>query len=340
MAPTGRRRMVLGVSGGIAAYKVCELIRLASKAGFDVRAMMTRAATEFITPLTLRTLSNNRVVTDMFEEPEQFEIEHISLAQWAEVLVIAPATANVIGKMASGIADDMLTSTVLACKSPKVIAPAMNTAMWENPLTQRNIATLRDLGFIVLQTDKGELACGGIGYGRMISPERILQHAIRAVKRSGRWSNLRCLVTAGPTREPLDPVRYIGNRSSGKMGYAIAVELWQRGAEVTLVSGLCIPRPRGIEVISVNTTREMLEVCSSRFPSADIAVFSAAPGDFAPTNPSDSKIKKHPTPASSLLSSNRTQISQPPSAKSRGKARSQSGLLPRRSALSKTCLPS
>ncbi|NLU42533.1 MAG: bifunctional phosphopantothenoylcysteine decarboxylase/phosphopantothenate--cysteine ligase CoaBC [Firmicutes bacterium] len=295
MAPTDRRRMVLGISGGIAAYKACELIRLATKAGFEVRVIMTRAATEFITPLTLRTLSNNKVVTDMFEEPERFEIEHVSLAQWADVFVVAPATANVIGKMASGIADDMLTSTVLACKSPKVIAPAMNTAMWENPITQRNIETLRDFGFIVLRTDKGQLACGDIGYGRMIPPERILQHAIRAVRRSDRWSDLRCLVTAGPTREPLDPVRFIGNRSSGKMGYAMAVELWQRGAEVTLVSGpVCLDPPEGIEVVPVSTTREMLEACAARFSSVDVAVFSAAPGDFAPADPSDSKIKKRP----------------------------------------------
>jgi phosphopantothenoylcysteine decarboxylase/phosphopantothenate--cysteine ligase len=171
----------------------------------------------------------------------------------------------------------------------------MNTAMWENPVTQRNIEVLKDLGFIVLRTDKGELACGDIGYGRMISPERILQHAIRAVRRSDRWSNVRCLVTAGPTREPLDPVRYVSNRSSGKMGYAIAAELWQRGAEVVLVSGpVCIDPPEGVEVISVTTTREMLGACSARFPSADVSVFSAAPSDFAAAAPSNSKIKKGP----------------------------------------------
>lgn len=288
-----RRCLVLGITGGIAAYKSCELVRLATKAGFDVRVVMTRSATEFVTPLTLRTLSNHPVAVDMFETPTEWEIEHVSLAQRADVLVVAPATANVIGKMASGIADDLLTSTVLACRSPKVIAPAMNTAMWDNPVVQRNIETLKTLGFTVLRTDQGPLACGDVGYGRMIPPDRILQYAIRAVRSSASWRGIRCLVTAGPTREPIDPVRYIGNRSSGKMGYALAVELWQRGADVALVSGpVCLPSPEGIEVVRVSTTEEMLQACSERFPSCDVGIFAAAPADFRSADPATFKIKK------------------------------------------------
>jgi len=288
-----RKRLVLGVTGGIAAYKACELVRLAVKAGMDVRVVLTRSAAEFVSPLTFRTLSNNPVAVDTFEAPAHWDIQHVSLAQWADVLVVAPATANIIGKMAAGIADDLLTSTVLACKSPKVIAPAMNTAMWENPIVQRNIEILRSYGFTVLRTEKGLLACGDVGYGRMLSPDRILQYALRELRATSQWRGVRCLVTAGPTREPIDPVRFVGNRSSGKMGYALATELWQRGAEVVLVSGpVSLEQPEGIKTVRVNTTEEMLDACSAYFADCDVCIFAAAPADFRPASVAESKIKK------------------------------------------------
>ncbi|HOB91270.1 MAG: bifunctional phosphopantothenoylcysteine decarboxylase/phosphopantothenate--cysteine ligase CoaBC [Bacillota bacterium] len=293
MASPRSKCMVLGVTGGIAAYKSCELVRLAIKSGLDVRVVMTKSAAEFVSPLTFRTLSGNPVSLDMFEEPAQWDIEHVSLAQRADVLVVAPATANIIGKMASGIADDLLTSTILACRSPKVIAPAMNTAMWENPITQRNIETLKSVGFTVLRTEKGLLACGDVGYGRMIAPDLIFQYVLRALRSTDDWRGVRCLVTAGPTREPIDPVRFVGNRSSGKMGYAIATELWQRGADVVLVTGpVSLPHPEGIKTIRVETTEEMLNACQTHFDESDISVFAAAPADFTPAVVADSKIKK------------------------------------------------
>lgn len=293
MVSPRRKCLVLGVTGGIAAYKSCELVRLAIKSGLEVRVVMTKSAAEFVSPLTFRSLSNNPVSLDMFEKPAQWEIEHVALAQRADVFVVAPATANVIGKMASGIADDLLTSTILACKAPRVIAPAMNTAMWENPVVQRNIETLISAGFTVLRTDKGLLACGDVGYGRMLAPERIFQYALRALRSGRDWDGVRCLVTAGPTREPVDPVRFVGNRSSGKMGYALATELWLRGAEVVLVTGpVSLPEPEGIKTIRVETTEEMLNACSAHFADSDVSIFAAAPADFRPAVAAESKIKK------------------------------------------------
>ncbi len=286
---------VFGVTGGIAAAKATLAVSMLVKQGLDVHAIMTESACEFVSPLTFRTLTANPVTVDMFEEPGQWNVKHVSLAQRADLFVIAPATANFLGKTAAGIADDMLTTTVMATRAPVVIAPAMNSGMYGNPIVQRNIASLKALGYMFVGPESGRLACGDVGPGRMAAPERIVDFAMHALHGRGRPSlaGRRVLVNAGPTREPIDPVRYITNRSSGKMGYAIAGAAAARGAQVTLVSGPTnLPEPEGCALASVETADEMYQACMTAASDADIIIAAAAVADYRPASYSCSKIKK------------------------------------------------
>ena len=263
--------------------------------GLDVHVIMTESACQFVTPLTFRTLTANPVTVDMFEEPGQWNMKHVALAQRADVFVIAPATANFLGKTVAGIADDMLTTTVMATRAPVVIAPAMNSGMYESPIVQRNIASLKALGYMFVGPESGRLACGDTGAGRMAAPERIVDFAMHALHGRGRppLAGRRVLVNAGPTREPIDPVRYITNRSSGKMGYAIAGAAAARGAQVTLVSGPTnLPVPEGCALTPVETADEMYQACMTAAPDADIIIAAAAVADYRPARYSPGKIKK------------------------------------------------
>ena len=249
MSSKNKTCIVLGVTGGIAAYKACELLRLLQKQGIDVYVVMTKHATQFVAPLTFETLSGHPVAVDTFERPATWEVEHIALAKRADLFLIAPATANIIGKMANGIADDMLSTTVMATKAPVMIAPAMNTGMWENPATQQNVKTLMSRGVHVVTPATGHLACGDRGAGKLEDVAVIAQRALEVLSKKKDMEGLCVMVTAGPTREALDPVRYISNRSSGKMGYAIARAAAQRGAEVTLLTGpVSLEAPQGVKV--------------------------------------------------------------------------------------------
>ena len=291
--PLDGKCAVLGVTGGIAAYKACELASRLRKAGADVFVIMTENACEFVRPLTFETLTNHPVVTDTFARPETWEVEHIALAKRADVFVIAPATANILAKMACGIADDMLSTTVLATKAPVLIAPAMNTGMWENPATQQNVETLRSRGVRFVGPEGGYLACGDSGTGRMSEPEAIFAQIEKILMPKQDLKGLRVLVTAGPTREALDPVRYITNRSSGKMGYAIAEAARDRGADVTLVTGpVSLAKPRGVACVQIVTTRDLYDEMTARCGDMDIVIQAAAPADFAPEKVSEQKIKK------------------------------------------------
>ena len=291
--PLDGKCAVLGVTGGIAAYKACELASRLRKAGADVFVIMTENACEFVRPLTFETLTNHPVVTDTFARPETWEVEHIALAKRADVFVIAPATANILAKMACGIADDMLSTTVLATKAPVLIAPAMNTGMWENPATQQNVETLRSRGVRFVGPEGGYLACGDSGTGRMSEPEAIFAQIEKILMPKQDLKGLRVLVTAGPTREALDPVRYITNRSSGKMGYAIAEAARDRGADVTLVTGpVSLAKPRGVACVQIVTTRDLYDEMTARGGDMDIVIQAAAPADFAPEKVSEQKIKK------------------------------------------------
>ena len=255
-----KKCVVLGVTGGIAAYKACEILRLLQKQGIDVFVVMTKNACQFVTPLTFETLSGHPVATDTFVRPATWEVEHIALAKRADLFLIAPATANIIGKMACGIADDMLSTTVMATRAPVMIAPAMNTGMWENPATQQNIATLVSRGVHVVTPATGHLACGDSGAGKLEDVAVIAQRALDVLAEKRDMEGLRVMVTAGPTREALDPVRYISNRSSGKMGYAIARAARRRGAQVTLLTGpVSIEPPQGVKVVPFMTTQELLD---------------------------------------------------------------------------------
>jgi phosphopantothenoylcysteine decarboxylase/phosphopantothenate--cysteine ligase len=286
------KRVLLGVTGGIAVYKAVELLRLLVKAGADVHVAMTPAATEFVQPLTFRELSYHPVAVDVFEEPREWKMQHIHLAE-CDLVVIAPATANTLAKLAVGIADNSVTTTVLATQAPIVVAPAMNSGMWENPITQENIARLRQRGYHVVGPDSGFLACRTSGAGRMSSPEDIFAAVVEVLTRQQDWQGLQLLVTAGPTREHVDPVRYIGNRSSGKMGYAIAAAAARRGADVTLVSGpTALTPPSGVRLVKVWTTQEMRDACVKVFPKVDACIKAAAPADFRVAEPSDQKVKK------------------------------------------------
>lgn len=284
--------IVLGVTGGIAAYKAAELVRLFVKAGAEVYVLMTESAQQFVTPLTFQTLSRNPVHTELFSLIEEQEIGHISLADRADLVVIAPATANIIGKIANGIADDLLTTTVMATKSPVLIAPAMNSNMYRNPLYRLNEDRLRAHGYLFVDPVKGMLACGWEGEGKLQDPSIIYQEALSALTQKDLQGE-RLLVTAGPTREELDPVRYLSNHSSGKMGYAIARAAYRRGAEVVLVTGpVCLEPPCGVKTLKVVSASQMREVALREFATSTIIVKAAAVADYRPEIRSESKIKK------------------------------------------------
>ena len=285
--------VVLGVTGGIAAYKMANVASALRKAGADVHVIMTENATQFITPLTFETLTNNRCVVDTFARDFKYEVTHISLAKTADLIMIAPATANVIAKMAHGIADDMLTTVVLAAKCKKLVAPAMNTAMLENPITQDNLATLKKYGFGIIEPSVGMLACKDVGKGKLPDPEVVLDYIAMELAREKTLAGVRVTVTAGPTQESLDPVRYLTNHSSGKMGYAIAKVCSMRGAEVTLVSGkTAIKPPLFVDVVPVTTAREMYEAVTGRSDRQDIVIKAAAVADYRPKTISEQKVKK------------------------------------------------
>jgi len=286
------KTVVVGVSGGIAAYKAPEVVRLLVQDGAAVRVVLTRGAEEFVTPLTLQTLSGQPVSRHTFDLTEESEIGHIRLADSADVLLIAPATANLIAKLTAGMADDLLTTVALATRAPVVLAPAMNVHMYANPAVQHNLARLVELGRIVIEPDAGSLACGYEGVGRL--PEApVLVEEVRVVLSAKDLAGARVLVTAGPTWEALDPIRHIANRSSGKMGYAVARVARRRGAQVTLVSGpTALAPPRGVEVVAATSAREMEEAVLRAAPACDVIVMAAAVGDYRPAEPARHKIKR------------------------------------------------
>ncbi|MCL2679567.1 MAG: bifunctional phosphopantothenoylcysteine decarboxylase/phosphopantothenate--cysteine ligase CoaBC [Dehalococcoidia bacterium] len=285
------RTIVLGVTGSIAAYKAAELASYLTKAGAQVDVILTDAAQKFITPLTFRSLTHRPVAVGMWELSESFSSQHISLAQAADAVVIAPATADIIAKLAYGLADDLLSTTVLATKAPVIVVPAMNTNMYENPVTQENIGRLVARGFTFVEPATGRLACDTVGKGRMASQNEIVD-TIGRVLGAGDMVGLRVVVTAGGTREAIDPVRFIGNRSSGKMGYAMAETARDRGAGVVLVSTSTLPAPAGVEFIAVESAAEMLEAVLEAVRDADVLVMAAAVADFKPKVTAKSKIKK------------------------------------------------
>ncbi|MDO5378184.1 MAG: bifunctional phosphopantothenoylcysteine decarboxylase/phosphopantothenate--cysteine ligase CoaBC [Clostridia bacterium] len=285
--------VVLGVTGGIAVYKACEILRLLQKRGIDVFVVMTKNATRFVSPLTFETLSGHPVAVDTFERPATWEVEHIALAKRADLFLIAPATANIMAKLANGIADDMLSTTALATRAPVMIAPAMNTGMWDNPATQQNLRTLEARGVQIIAPATGHLACGDSGAGKLEAVETIAERAVQALERRQDMRGLRVMVTAGPTREALDPVRYLSNRSSGKMGYAIAQAARERGAQVTLLTGpVAIPAPQGVEIVPFTTTMELLECAKARADGQDVIIQAAAPADYRAREIAAQKIKK------------------------------------------------
>lgn len=288
------KTVVLGVTGGIAAYKALELTSRLKKAEADIKIIMTKAAAEFVSPLSFQSLSQNPVALDMFEEPKAWEIRHISLAKAADVFAVVPATANFLGKAANGIADDMLTTTYTACKAPKLIAPAMNTNMFENPVTQENIKKLKSLGAEFVMPAEGRLACGDVGTGKLADIDLIFENIARvALSKDADLRGKKVVVSAGATREALDPVRYLTNHSSGKMGFAIAKAAYLRGADVTLVAGAhTCPEARGINTVNVSSALEMRGAVLSAAEDADIIIMAAAVADYRPKSVSDSKIKK------------------------------------------------
>ncbi len=287
------KNVVLCVTGGIAAFKAAALASRLCAMGAVVDVIMTEHAQEFITPLTFRSITKTPVVTDMFGEPASMEIEHISLATKADIFVIAPATANIIGKIAAGIADDMVSTTVMATKAPVLIVPAMNTNMYENPIVQENINKLKGLGYIFMEPGEGRLACGTSGKGRMPEPEEIAERVAFEIACPKDLKGVKVLVTAGPTREAIDPVRFITNGSTGKMGYAAAKNAAMRGAEVTLVSGpVNLKPPVGVNVINVVSARDMYKAVTEISSGFDIIVKAAAVGDFRPEAEAENKIKK------------------------------------------------
>ncbi|SFC72353.1 bifunctional phosphopantothenoylcysteine decarboxylase/phosphopantothenate--cysteine ligase CoaBC [Clostridium uliginosum] len=287
-----KRCVVLGVSGGIAVYKALEIISLLRKKDIEVRVIMTKSATEFVTPLSFQALSQNMVTCDMFSEPKAWEIQHISLAEKADVFLVAPATANIIGKVANGIADDMLSTTIMATNAKVIFAPAMNTNMYNNPIVQKNIEKLKSFGYEFIEPAAGRLACGSIGKGKLERPEVIVDRILSEFIPKD-LINKNVLVTAGPTISPIDPVRFITNRSSGKMGYAIAKEARNRGAKVTLISGpTSLEIPSNVEFIRISTNEEMKEEVIKHFNEADIVIKSAAVADYKIREYSAHKIKK------------------------------------------------
>ena len=285
------RRIVIGISGGIAVYKICELTRLLKKQGALVRVVMTENAAKFVTPQTFETLSGNPVCTDTFAH--SYDINHISLAKFAEITVVAPATANILAKMRAGIADDLLSTSLCAMTGPILVAPAMNTAMWNNPANQDNVQVLRQRGIRFVGPESGSLACGDTDVGRMSEPQDIVKAIEQILEPRRDLEGKRVLVTAGPTREMLDPVRFLTNRSTGRMGYAVAEAARDRGAVVTLVSGpVNLPSPDGVEVRQVISTADMFREVTSLAPDCDAVIQAAAPADFTVENPATQKIKK------------------------------------------------
>ena len=285
--------IVLGVTGGIAVYKACELLRLLQKRGIDVFVVMTQNACRFVAPLTFETLSGHPVAVDTFDRPQTWEVEHIALAKRADLFLIAPATANIMGKMACGIADDMLSTTVMATRAPVLVAPAMNTGMWENAAVQQNVKTLRARGVEIVAPVSGHLACGDNGAGKLEDVAVIAERACELLFAKKDMEGLRVMVTAGPSREALDPVRYISNRSSGKMGYAIAQAAQKRGAEVTLLSGpVAIEAPLGVKLVPFTTTQELLDRASELAQEQDLLIQAAAPADYRAKEIAPQKIKK------------------------------------------------
>ena len=285
------KHIVVGVTGGIAAFKACQLVSDLSKK-YEVQVIMTQNAMNFVHPLTFETLTGKKCLIDTFDRNFSYEVEHISVAKWADVFVVAPATANVIAKFAHGICDDMLTTTFLACKAPKVIAPAMNTNMYENPVTQENMEKLRGLGMHFVDAASGLLACGDTGKGKMADVE-VIEEAIEMALYEKPLAGKKVLVTAGPTQEAMDPVRYITNHSSGKMGYEVAQAARNLGAEVILVSGkTALPRPYAIETVDVKSAADMFEAVTSRSGDCDYIVMAAAVADYTPAVTADEKMKK------------------------------------------------
>lgn len=287
------KTVVLAVSGSIAAYKIASLASALGKLHADVQVLMTQNATNFINPITFETLTGNKCLVDTFDRNFQYSVEHVALAKRADVVLVAPASANVIGKIANGIADDMLTTTVMACKCKKIISPAMNTQMFENPIVQDNLKKLEHYGYEVIQPAVGLLACKDVGKGKMPEPETLLEYILREVAYEKDLKGKKILVTAGPTQESIDPVRYLTNHSSGKMGYAIAKVCSMRGADVTLVSGkTSIKPPLFVDVVPVTTAREMYEAVTGRFDRQDIVIKAAAVADYRPKTISEQKVKK------------------------------------------------
>ena len=288
-----KRKVLVGVTGGIAAYKSCYLVSALVKMGCDVHVLMTEHAKEFVSAMTFETLSHNPVVTNMFRRDREWEVEHVSLAKACEVVVVAPATANFVGKIAGGICDDMLTTTYLASKAPKIICPAMNTAMYEDAVFQKNLQAVAASGATILTPVVGRLACGDVGVGKMVEPDVIAEEVKRVLSLSLDYAGKKVLVTAGATVEDIDGVRYLSNHSSGKMGAAIAERFADRGAEVTLVAGKTSCRlPDNLkEICTVSSTHDMYEAVTSRVPQTDIVVMAAAPADYTPVTKFDQKVK-------------------------------------------------
>ena len=289
-----QKTVVIGISGGIAVYKVLDVISKLKKLGANIHVIMTKSATEFVTPLSFQSLSQNYVVCDMFEEPKTWDVEHISLAKKADVFLVAPATANVIGKIANGIADDMLTTTIMATKAKVLIAPAMNTNMYENPIVQKNISILKELGYKFVEPESGRLACGDVGKGKLSTPDNIVNNIIDLLTQKQDLKGKKIMVTAGPTIESIDPMRYITNRSSGKMGYSIANEAIKRGADVTLISGPTnLTPPQNLKkLIKIESAEDMYKAVINNLNENDVIIKSAAVADYKPKNYSEQKIKK------------------------------------------------
>ena len=288
------KTVLLGVTGSIAAYKIAYLASALKKLHAQVHVLMTQNATNFINPITFETLTGNKCLVDTFDRNFQFSVEHVSIAKQADVVMIAPASANVIGKLAHGIADDMLTTTIMACKCKKIVSPAMNTNMYENPIVQDNLAILQHYGYEVIEPASGYLACGDTGAGKMPEPEMLLDYILREIAKEKDLLGCKVLVTAGPTQESIDPVRYITNHSSGKMGYALAKAAMLRGADVTLVSGPCaVEPPPFVKLVPVVTAEEMFDAVTSVSFEQDIIIKAAAVADYRPANVYEDKVKKH-----------------------------------------------
>lgn len=302
------KTILLGVSGCIAAYKAAALASLIVKQNANLQVVMTKSGTEFVSPLTFEALSENKVAVDTFDRNFQYSTEHIALAKQADLVMIAPATANVIAKLAHGMADDMLTTTVLACRCKKLIAPAMNTAMYQNQVTQDNLQRLRDYGWEIIDPTSGRLACGDVGAGKMAEPEMLMEAILQEVAYEKDMAGLKVLLTAGPTMEAIDPVRFISNHSSGKMGYAVARAAARRGAQVTLVTGkTSLPRPSYMDIVEVTSAQEMFDAVTARMDSQDVIIKAAAVADYKPAQIGTEKIKKQEGQETMTMELNRTQ---------------------------------